>query len=181
MASSSPEGDPTASTGFRRTRAEATRLTSLPRAADPGRFRYVSFVMADEQTEKGIYVPNPKVMADINTLVEEMSRAGFFLGAGGLLPSASGARVRYFGRKRTIVDGPFAEAKELIAGFYLIDVRSRDEAVAWASRCPVHLAVPAGVAAEIEVRQVAEMAELSEATDEQRDAEHRLREGYTVG
>jgi hypothetical protein len=104
------------------------------RAASPGKFRYVSFVMADDETEKGIYTPNPKVMEDINQLVEEMSRAGYFLGAGGLMPSSSGARIRYFGRKRTIVDGPFTEAKELVGGFALLQASSKAEMIAHAKR-----------------------------------------------
>jgi hypothetical protein len=125
--------------------------------------------------------PSTELIEGMVAFQQSLQEAGVLLLAEGLHPSATGAKVVCLDGRRTVQDGPFAEAKELIAGFYLIDVRSRDEAVAWASRCPVHLAVPAGVAAEIEVRQVAEVSELTEATDEQRDAGHRLRENYRVG
>jgi hypothetical protein len=78
--------------------------------------------------------------------------------------------------KRSVIDGPFAEAKELIAGYLLIQVRSRDEAIEWAKRCPVHMAVPDGVEAVVEVRQVADVTELPTATDEHVEADRRRRE-----
>jgi hypothetical protein len=100
----------------------------------PGKFRYLSFVMADEQTESGNFTLDPKVMKGIEQLVAEMSQKGVFLGTGGLLPSSHGARVRYFGKKRTVVDGPFAEAKELVGGFALLQASSREEMIEHAKR-----------------------------------------------
>ena len=125
--------------------------------------------------------PSTELIEGMVAFQQSLQEAGVLLLAEGLHPSSAGAQVVCLDGRRTVQDGPFAEAKELIAGFYLIDVRSKEEAVAWASRCPVHLAVPAGVEAVVEVRQVAEMAELSEATDEQREAEHRLRDSYPLG
>ena len=125
--------------------------------------------------------PSVELIEGMVAFQQSLGEAGVLLLAEGLHPSATGAKVVCLDGKRTVQDGPFAEAKELIAGFYLIDVRSKEEAVAWASRCPVHLAVGPDVEAVIEVRQVADMEELSEATDEHRAAEHRLREGYTLG
>ncbi|MDQ7905319.1 YciI family protein [Phytohabitans sp. ZYX-F-186] len=107
---------------------------------------------------------------------EDLAKAGVLLAAEGLYPSAAGARVIYKDGKRSVVDGPFAEAKELIAGFYLIQVRSKEEAIEWASRCPVEVAVPPGVEAVIEVRQVGETDELVNVTDEQREQYRQLRE-----
>ena len=107
---------------------------------------------------------------------EEMHRAGVLLAAEGLLPSVAGSRVVYSSGKRTVIDGPFTEAKELIAGFYLIQVRSREEAIEWARRCPMELAVQGDEVAVVEVRQVAEAADLEAMTAEQRATEQRLRD-----
>jgi hypothetical protein len=87
---------------------------------------------------------------------DELVKAGVLLAAEGLHPSAKGARVRVKDGRRTVVDGPFAEAKELVAGFYLIQVKDAAEATEWAKRCPVDVTLPPGQVAEIEVRQVFE-------------------------
>jgi hypothetical protein len=108
---------------------------------------------------------------------EELAKAGVLLAAEGLLDSSHGTRVVYSAGKRRVVDGPFTEAKELVAGFYLIQVKSRDEAIEWAKRCPVEYAVKdRDVEAVVEVRQVGEPEDISTMTEEQRDAERRLRE-----
>src|SRR5262245_37662415 len=98
---------------------------------------------------------------------EDMAKAGILLAAEGLYPSSAGSRVVYRDGKRSVVDGPFAEAKELIAGFYLIQVRSKEEAIEWAMRCPMEVAVPPGQEGVIEIRQVGETEELDNITDEQ--------------
>jgi len=122
--------------------------------------------------------PDEQLIGAMVKFNEEMVNAGVLLAAEGLHSSASGARVGY--RKgqagRTVVDGPFTESKELIAGFMLIEVKSREEAIEWAKRCPVEYGTPEGEEAVIEIRQVAEMAELPEATEEQREREQRIRE-----
>jgi hypothetical protein len=101
-------------------------------------------------------VPPAEVMAAMGRYGEELAHAGVLLAAEGLHPSAmGGARVVYAKGRRTVVDGPFAEAKELVAGFYLIDVKSREEAVEWACRCPVEYAVQGDEEAVVEVCQVA--------------------------
>jgi hypothetical protein len=112
---------------------------------------------------------------------EELSKAGVLLASEGLHSSARGARVVYSAGTRRVIDGPFTEAKELIAGFLLIQASSLDEAIEWAKRCPVDVALKQfaddpSVEAVIEVRQVAEIDEIPTATDEQRATERRLRE-----
>jgi hypothetical protein len=101
------------------------------------------------------------------------------LAAEGLHASDKGARVRYLDGERTVIDGPFTESKELIAGYLLIQVQSKEEAIEWASRCPVEYAVKPGQEAVVEVRQVAEMMEIPTATDEQRVREQRIRDQAT--
>jgi hypothetical protein len=107
---------------------------------------------------------------------EELVKAGVLLAGEGLHPSATGSRVVYSAGKRTVIDGPFTEAKELVAGFYLIDVKSKEEAIEWAKRCPVEYAAQGDQEAVIEVRQVAEAEDLPTMTDEQRATEQRLRD-----
>jgi hypothetical protein len=111
---------------------------------------------------------------------EDLAKAGVLLAAEGLHPSVTGARVVYRSGNRTVIDGPFTEAKELVAGYYLIQVASREEAIEWAKRVPVQYAVSGDQEAVVEVRQVAEMDDLPTATAEHRAAEQRLREGYTA-
>ena len=97
--------------------------------------RVMMIVKASKESEAGA-MPDEKVLADMAKYNEELVKAGVLLDAAGLKPSSSGARVQYSGSKRTVVDGPFAEAKELIAGFWIIQVKSSEEAVEWAKRVP---------------------------------------------
>jgi hypothetical protein len=114
-------------------------------------------------------MPPPDLVQAMHEYDLELERAGVLLAAEGLHDSSQGARVIYAKGDRTVVDGPFTEAKELIAGFYLIDVKSPEEAIEWARRCPVDRAIPAGVEWEavVEVRRVAEPAEIPTINEEQ--------------
>jgi hypothetical protein len=112
-------------------------------------------VKATPQSEAGVFPPNmAELMAVMGTFHEELARAGVLLDASGLAPSSQGWRIRYDGKERKVLDGPFAESKELIAGYTLIQVRSRDEALEWTRRFPNP--VGEGLAAEIEVRRLYE-------------------------
>jgi hypothetical protein len=121
-------------------------------------------VKATQDSEKGV-MPSEKLIAEMAKYHEELQRAGVLLDASGLKPSSKGWRVKYSGAKRALIDGPFAEAKELIAGYTLIQVKSREEAMEWARRFPN----PAGDGkeGEIEVRQLFELEDFgpSEAVD----------------
>ena len=114
--------------------------------------RFMMMVKADRNTEAGV-LPGEDLLAAMEKYNEELAKAGVLLAAEGLHPSSRGARVRFTDRGRTVVDGPFAEAKELVAGFWLIQAKSRDEAVEWARRCPNPTP---GSEGEIEIRQVFE-------------------------
>ncbi len=111
--------------------------------------------------------PSDELIAAMNRYGAELANAGVLLDAKGLFSSAQGARVIYSNGQRKVVDGPFAEAKELVAGYYLIDVKSREEAIEWASRCPVEYAVSGDQEAVVEVRQAA--SEVEEAYPELTD------------
>jgi hypothetical protein len=135
--------------------------------------RFMVIVKADKMSEAGA-LPDEKLLADMGKYNEELARAGVLLAAEGLQPSSKGARVRFSGTKRTVIDGPFAETKELIAGFWLIQVKSREEAIEWVKRCPNPFP---GSEAEIEIRQVFEAADFGEAlTPELKQAEERVAE-----
>lgn len=122
--------------------------------------RYMIIVKATPTTEAGRFPPNmAELMAVMGTFHEELARAGVLLDASGLAPSSQGWRIRYEGSKRQVVDGPFAESKELIAGYTLIQVRSREEALEWTRRFPNP--VGEGMAAEIEVRRLYEMEDFA--------------------
>jgi hypothetical protein len=125
--------------------------------------RFMIFVKANEQTEAGAW-PEPEALAELFEAMasyhEELSRAGVLLDASGLQPSSNGWRVRYEGKQRRIVDGPFTETKELVAGYTLIDVKSREEAIEWSRRFPNPMGE--GEDAEIEVRQLYELDDLPE-------------------
>jgi hypothetical protein len=117
-------------------------------------------VKATPASETGVFPPNmAELMAVMETFHEELARAGVLLDATGLAPSAQGWRIRYDGQKRQVIDGPFAESKELIAGYTLIQVRSREEALEWTRRFPNP--VGEGMAAEIEVRRLYEMEDFA--------------------
>ncbi len=133
--------------------------------------RFMVLVKADKNTEAGV-MPSEKLLAAMGQYNEELVKAGVLLAGEGLHPSSKGARVKFSGGERTVVDGPFAETKELIAGFWLIRVKSKEEAIEWVKRCPN----PLNGEAEIEIRQVFEAEDFgTEFTPELREAEERLR------
>jgi hypothetical protein len=130
-------------------------------------------VKATKNSEAGV-LPGEKLLADMGSFNEELVKAGLMLAGDGLQPSSRGKRVRFSGGKRTVVDGPFAETKELVAGFWLWQVRSMDEAVEWVRRCPDPMP---GEDAEIEIRPLYEADDFGkEFTPELRANEERLRE-----
>jgi hypothetical protein len=134
--------------------------------------RFMVIVKADQSSEAGV-LPDEKLLAEMGKFNEELVKAGVMLAGEGLHPSSKGARVRFSGAKRTVIDGPFAETKELIAGFWLWQVRSREEAIEWVKRCPNPMP---GTESEIEIRQVFEVEDFGEAfTPELREQEERLR------
>jgi len=129
-------------------------------------------VKADKNSEAGV-LPDEKLLADMGKFNEELAKAGVLLAGEGLHPSSKGARVKFSGDKRTVVDGPFAETKELIAGFWLWQVRSKEEAIEWLKRCPNPFP---GAESEIEIRQVFEAEDFGPAfTPELREQEERQR------
>jgi hypothetical protein len=138
--------------------------------------RVLVMVKATKESEAGIQAGDPgfdRMVEEMGKFNEELVKAGVMLAGEGLHPSAKGKRVRFAGDKRTVIDGPFAETKELIAGFWLWQVKSMEEAVEWVKRCPN----PTGVEAEIEIRQVFEAEDFgAELTPELREQEQRLRE-----
>ena len=133
--------------------------------------RFMVLVKANQDSEAGI-MPSEKLLADMGKFNEELVKAGIMLAGEGLHPSRKGARVRFSGSKRTVIDGPFAETKELVAGYWLWQVRSLEEAIEWVKRCPN----PMEGESEIEIRQVFEADDFGEAfTPELREQEERLR------
>lgn len=133
--------------------------------------RVMVIVKADNSTEAGA-LPSEELLTEMGRYNEELSKAGILLAGEGLHPSSKGVRVRFSGSARTVVDGPFAETKELVAGFWLWKVNSLDEAIEWVKRCPN----PTGVESEIEIRPVFEADDFGEAfTPELREQEERLR------
>jgi hypothetical protein len=133
--------------------------------------RFMVLVKADKNTEAGA-LPDEKLLAEMGKYNQELADAGVLLAGEGLHPSSKGARVRFSGEKRTVIDGPFAETKELIAGFWLWKVNSKEEAIEWVKRCPN----PTGGEADIEIRQVFEADDFGPAfTPELREQEERLR------
>src|ERR1700752_1289383 len=133
--------------------------------------RFMVIVKADKNSEAGV-MPSEKLLADMGNYNEELAKAGVLLAGEGPHPSAKSARVRVSGKKRTVIDGPFAETKELIAGFWLIQVKSKEEAIEWVKRCPN----PMEGESEIEIRQVFEADDFgAEFTPELREQEERLR------
>jgi len=116
--------------------------------------RFMILVKADKNSEAGV-LPDEKLLAEMGKYNEDLARAGVLLAAEGLHPTSKGARVRFSGTKRTVIDGPFAETKELIAGFWLWQVRSLEEAIEWVKRCPA----PFEGEPEIEIRQVFEASD----------------------
>lgn len=133
--------------------------------------RFMAIVKATEESEAGV-MPEAELLSEMGTFNEELVNAGIMLAGEGLHPSSKGARVKFSGTKRTVVDGPFAETKELVAGFWLLDVKSKEEAIEWIKRCPN----PHAGDSEIEIRQVFEAEDFGEEfTPEAREQEERLR------
>lgn len=119
--------------------------------------RFLVMVKATSESESGA-LPDPQLLAEMHKFNEELVKAGIILAAEGLQPSSKGARVRFSGNNREVIDGPFAETKELVAGFWLWQVKSLDEAIEWVKRCPN----PFRVESEIEIRQVFEAGDFAE-------------------
>ena len=133
--------------------------------------RFMVIIKATKDTEAGV-MPDQQMLTDMGNFNEELVKAGVMLAGEGLHPSSKGKRIRFSGNKRTVVDGPFAETKELIAGFWLWQTKSLEEAVEWARRIPN----PTGAEGEVEIRQVFEADDFgAEFTPELREQEDRLR------
>ena len=134
--------------------------------------RVMVIIKANKDSEAGV-LPSRELLTEMGKFNEELVKAGVMLAGEGLHPSSRGARVRFSGAKRTVIDGPFAETKELIAGFWLWQLKSKDEAIEWVKRCPNPMP---GTEAEIEIRQVFEAEDFgAEFTPELREQEERLR------
>jgi hypothetical protein len=134
--------------------------------------RFMILVKADKNSEAGV-LPDKQLLTEMGKYNEELANAGVLLAGEGLQSSSKGARVKFSGDKRTVIDGPFAETKELIAGFWLWQVKSKEEAIEWVKRCPNPFP---GTESEIEIRQVFEAEDFgAEFTPELREQEERLR------
>jgi hypothetical protein len=134
--------------------------------------RFMVIVKADEDSEAGV-LPDEKLLAEMGRYNEELVKAGVMLAGEGLHPTSKGKRVRFSGSRRTVIDGPFAETKELIAGFWLIQARSMEEAIEWVKRAPNPFP---GKESELEIRQVFEVDDFgAELTPELREQEERHR------
>ncbi|MDP9225585.1 MAG: YciI family protein [Actinomycetota bacterium] len=130
--------------------------------------RFMVLVKGDKNSEEGI-MPSKELFAEMGKFNEELVKNGVLLAAEGLQPTSKGARVRFSGDKRTVIDGPFAETKELVAGFWLWEVKSKEEAIEWLKRAPFE-------ETEVEIRQVFEADDFgAELTPELREQEERLR------
>src|ERR1700678_2921614 len=124
--------------------------------------RFMVIVKASKESEAGAR-PDPQLLADLGKFNKELINAGVVLAMDGLQPSSKGARVKFSGKSRTVVDGPFTETKELIAGFWIWQVKSLEEAIEWVKRCPN----PHAVDSEIEIRQVFEMEDFAPILSEE--------------
>jgi hypothetical protein len=134
--------------------------------------RFMILVKATKDSEAGV-MPSQQLLTEMGKFNEELVKAGVMLAGEGLHPSSKGARVKFSGSKRTVIDGPFAETKELIAGFWLWQVKSKEEAIEWVKRCPN----PHNEETEVEIRQIFEAEDFgAEFTPELREQEKRLRE-----
>lgn len=134
--------------------------------------KFMVIVKADKDTEAGV-LPNEQLLSEMTKYNEELVSAGIMLGGEGLQSSAKGKRVKFSGTKRAVSDGPFSETKELIAGYWIWQCKSMEEAVEWVKKCPN----PTGVESEIEIRQVFEAEDFGEAyTPELRKKEEKMRQ-----
>jgi hypothetical protein len=133
--------------------------------------RFIVMVKATPESEAGV-LPSQELLTEMGKFNEELVKAGVMLEGEGLHPSSKGAKIKFSGSKRTVVDGPFAEAKELVAGFWIWQARSMEEAIEWAKRCPN----PTGAEGELEIRQIFEAEDFgAQFTPELREQEERLR------
>jgi hypothetical protein len=129
--------------------------------------RFMLLLKGNKDTEAGV-MPSEEILAEMGRYNEALVKAGALLAGEGLHPSSKGARVRSSGGERIVIDGPFADAGDLVCGFWMIDVKSKEEAIEWVKRCPVET--------EVEIRQVFEASDFGpEFTPELREAEERLR------
>jgi hypothetical protein len=132
--------------------------------------RFMVLVKATKESEAGV-MPSEELLAEMGKFNEELVKAGVMLAGEGLHPTSKGARVKFSGKERNVTDGPFTETKELVAGFWLIQVKSREEAIEWVKRCPN----PMSEDSEIEIRQVFEAEDFGAAfTPELREQEERM-------
>ncbi len=133
--------------------------------------RFMIIIKANQDTEAGV-MPDEQLMTEIGRFNEELVNAGIMQAGDGLHPSSKGARIKFSGDKRTVVNGPFPETRQLIAGFWIWKVKSKEEAIEWVKRCPN----PTGADSEIEIRQIFEAEDFgAEFTPELRAQEDRLR------
>jgi len=133
--------------------------------------RFMIIIKASQESEAGV-MPSQELLTAMGNYNEELVKAGIMLAGEGLHPSSKGARVKFSGDKRSVIDGPFIETKELIAGFWLWKVKSKEEAIEWVKRCPNPMP---GTEAEIEIRQVFEAEDFgAEFTPELREQEERV-------
>ena len=131
--------------------------------------KFMVLVKASKESEAGV-MPGPEILTDMGKYNEELAKAGVLLAADGLYPSSKGARVKFEGAKRIVTDGPFAETKDLIAGFWLWQVKSKEEAIEWLKRAPF------GGGIEVEIRQVFEAEDFAtNLTPEAKEREERVR------
>jgi len=134
--------------------------------------RFIILIKANKDSEAGV-MPSEQLLTEMGKFNEELVKAGIMLEGEGLHPSSKGARVRFSGKDRTVIDGPFAETKELIAGFWLWQVRSKEEAIEWLKRAPFQ-------EGEVEIRQLSEAEDFGdEFTPELREQERRIRDEVT--
>ncbi|MCP2227033.1 MULTISPECIES: YciI family protein [Pseudomonas] len=135
--------------------------------------RFMIIVKASPDSEAGV-LPTEELMTAMGNYNEELTKAGILIDCDGLQPSSKGARVRFSGEKRTVIDGPFAETKELIAGYWIWEVKSKEEAIEWVKRCPNPMP---GTEAEIEIRPIYGAEDFGEEfTPQLREQEERIRE-----
>jgi hypothetical protein len=135
------------------------------------KMRFMVLIKATKDSEAGV-MPSEQLLTEMGKFNEELVKAGVMLAGEGLHPSSKGARVGFSGSKRTVIDGPFAETKELLAGFWLWQVKSKEEAIEWVKRCPN----PHNEETEVEIRQLFEAEDFgAELTPELREQDERLR------
>jgi hypothetical protein len=158
-----------------RERGEIQRGSPLPGSRSKRKggstMRVMVIIKANEDSEAGV-MPSEQLLTEMGTFNEELVKAGVMLDGDGLKPSSAGARVRFSGSQRTVIDGPFVETKELIAGYWIWQVESLDEAIEWVKRCPN----PMSGESEVEIRPIFEAEDFGEQfTPELREQEERLR------